>query len=112
MELPTRNEGWQVRQVVIHAGSGRREYAADCPAYFGAGPQQREIAQGIDLARYNNGMIKRRADKTVAELIEELNDSPGRSVRNSRSATAIAISICRGTIPLSGDVTGFMVCLW
>lgn len=75
MELPTRNEGWKVRQVVIHIAQAEGGMLPIAQRILERDPQQRELAQSIDLARYNNSMIKRRTDKTVPELIEELNTS-------------------------------------
>ncbi len=75
MELPTRNEGWNVRQVAIHAVQAEGSMEPIARRIWEQDPKQREVAESIDLSRYNNSMIKRRADKTIPELIEEMQAS-------------------------------------
>ncbi len=75
LERPTRNEGWNVGQVAAHiAGAeGGMQFIAE--RMLVRDPQQRQIAQGLDLTRYNNSMIKRRAGLTIEKLVEELGQS-------------------------------------
>ncbi len=104
LELATRNEGWNVRQVVAHVcqaeGSmepiGRRILEQD--------PKQREIAEGIDLARYNNSQIKRRLEKSIPELIEELNASRVKVLEILERASDADLDL-QGYHPAAGDIT-------
>src|SRR5215210_9308759 len=78
LDKPTRNEGWNVGQVAAHVAGAEGGMLAIAERMLAHDPRQRAIAEGLDLNRYNNSMIKRRAGQPVAALVEELDHSRAR----------------------------------
>jgi uncharacterized protein (TIGR03083 family) len=70
--LLTVNEGWTVRDVAAHIAGAENSMKVIAERILAKEPT---IVAGFDLARFNAGNIKRRADKTTADLIEELQQS-------------------------------------
>ncbi|HEX2913077.1 MAG TPA: DinB family protein [Chloroflexia bacterium] len=104
LSLPTRNEGWNVGQVAAHicAAEGGMEPIAH--RILSQEPNQRENAASFDLNRFNNGMIKRRVDKTIPELIEELNTSRARMLEIIDRVSDEELDL-PGYHPAAGDIT-------
>jgi hypothetical protein len=103
MELPTRNPGWNVQQIAIHVSQAEGSMEPIALRILEQDPKQREIAQNVDLARYNASMIKRRLDKTIPELIEELNTSRAHMLAILENASEAELDL-PGYHPAAGEI--------
>lgn len=104
MEYPTRNEGWNIRQVAAHIAAAEGSMEAIGQRILMQDPQQRETVANLDLARYNNSLIRRRADKTIPELISELESSRARMLEMLDRASDSDLDLS-GSHPAAGEIT-------
>jgi uncharacterized protein (TIGR03083 family) len=109
-DLPTSNEGWTVYDLAKHlAGAeGGMEAIAQRILQGHSG-----VHEGFDLERYNAGNIRRRTDKRIPELIEELNQSRTRMLQLLDSLTDEQLSL-PGHHPYAGyiDLYGLFVVVY
>lgn len=104
MTRPTHNEGWNVGAVAAHIAGAEGSMEAIARRILSRELNQRETAESLDLARYNNSMIKRRSDKSIAELIEELQHNRVRSLQIIDAASDEELDL-PGYHPAYGEVT-------
>jgi uncharacterized protein (TIGR03083 family) len=109
-DLPTNNEGWTVYDLAKHlAGAeGGMEAIAHRILQGHTG-----VNEGFDLERYNAGNIRRRADKKIPELIEELGQSRIRMLQLLDSVTDEQLNL-PGHHPYAGylDLYGLFVVVY
>lgn len=103
MDLPTRNEGWTVGQVVAHIASAEGGMEVIAQRILNREPNQRESMAEFDLNRFNDGRIRKRAGKTTADLIEELNTSRARTLEIVDRASAEELDL-PGYHPSAGEI--------
>jgi uncharacterized protein (TIGR03083 family) len=70
--LATTNEGWTVRDLAAHVAGAEGGMKVIAERII---TQEPTVIPGFDLTRFNAGNIRRRADKTVPDLMEELRQS-------------------------------------
>lgn len=103
-DLPTHNEGWNVRQVAAHIAAAEGTMEVIARRILDREPNQRETTATFDLDRFNSSMIRRRAEKSIPELIEELNLSRGRMLEILDRASEEELDL-PGYHPAAGDIT-------
>lgn len=98
---PTDNPGWTARDVLAHLAAGETTVQ----------PLLRRLAAGeggvpddFDLARYNAGQLRRRAERTIAELLEELAEARAQTLEALRQATPESLAR-RGRHPRGFEAT-------
>jgi hypothetical protein len=67
--LATVNDGWTVRDLAAHIAGAEGSMKVIAERILANEPT---IVAGFDLARFNAGNIRRRADKSIPDLMEEL----------------------------------------
>ncbi len=101
--LPTRNEGWSVREVAAHIASAEGGMEPILHRILNREPNQRETAGDFDLERYNNSRIRKRNDKTIEGLLEELQVSRDRILPILDRLTEEDLDTS-GYHPVAGDI--------
>lgn len=72
LDMPTANEGWTVGNVAAHIAGAEGSMKVLAERILA---QEPTIVSGFDLTRFNEGNIRRRAGKTINELLQELEQS-------------------------------------